>query len=310
MDAQQIESIRRRVMAGRTVYYYFQDRYVLMLLAEAVGEGRSVREIKASPLAPLLNKPAVKQLLARHGSGRLRAADFEAVWHQDLLAYRLTLGCWPLNGEKWIRNWHQMTRRGLNLVLQMNLCKSHVRQLRQLLKIDERDFLYDEHPIAPQGETTLAWSRLDIDLDYREALIEEVQSDWVGMAIHMTRNLSDTEGKSQWEQYIQKILRPHIKLWEEAMLSATITFLREDLGIERIFYHTYESSLQLKHLGSSRPPKSLYTRLPRRFCFQVTHNGPLFLRDKGCRTMRRQLHRPDTKWHLLRFDRSAAATCV
>ena len=45
------------------------------------------------------------------------------------------------------------------------------------------------HPVASGGELTLAWSRIDLDLDRGEALVEEIQSDWV----------RDAQSQSRWE---------------------------------------------------------------------------------------------------------------
>ncbi len=56
-------------------------------------------------------------------------------------------------------------------------------------------------------------------------------------------------------------------------------FLRTELGIRRIFYHTFDSGVKLNRIAGTRPPRSLYTRLPSRFCFRETCVPPSFLID-------------------------------
>ena len=66
-------------------------------------------------------------------------------------------------------------------------------------------------------------------------------------------------------------------MWDEAMLAATLWFLRVELGIRWIFYHTFETGNWLKDMIRSKPPRSLYTDLPKQFCFQETYNPPAFI---------------------------------
>jgi len=41
--------------------------------------------------------------------------------------------------------------------------------------------------------------------------------------------------------------------------------------------------------------------LPKKFCFQKTHNGPQFIRDWKNRQLRKQFTDPDTTWFNLEF---------
>jgi hypothetical protein len=85
--------------------------------------------------------------------------------------------------------------------------------------------------------------------------------------------------------YLENELKSHIRVWEEAMLSSAIWFLRDEIGINNIFYHTFDFGCRLKRISGSKPPRSLYTKLPERFCFQKTNQGPTFLMQKNNRTM-------------------------
>jgi len=56
--------------------------------------------------------------------------------------------------------------------------------------------------------------------------------------------------------------------------------LRHELGVRRIFYHTHNSGSMLKSIYGSKPPRSIYTVLPRKFCFTETDERPEFLRER------------------------------
>ena len=83
------------------------------------------------------------------------------------------------------------------------------------------------------------------------------------------------------------------------MLAAAVWFLRSELGLKRIFYYTFDTGNELKRLACDKPPRSLYTDLPRRFCFRRTHNGPLFLRDGSDRVVRKIVAERRTTWFRL-----------
>ena len=86
----------------------------------------------------------------------------------------------------------------------------------------------------------------------------------------------------------------------EAMLAAAIWFLRAGLGIHRVYMHTYEMGWRMKDMWwGGKGPRSIYSRLPRRFCFRETRHAPWFLRCDKSRRIRRLLARPDACWHML-----------
>jgi hypothetical protein len=296
MDASLIDEIIACMPRGRTVYRYARGEYAPFLLGELIGEGMRVRDIKRSPYAPLLRQPPVQQVLGRLGNDWLRADDLHgcpAVGPRH--AYRLTLGRWPLRGERWDRTWHQMVRRGANLVLQLNASEYHNRVLRRLSGTTINDFHLGCHPVAPPREFTLAWCRMEIDFERDEALIEEIQSDWARDVVYDLSEPQLCEYRATFSLYLRH--------WQETMLAAAIWFLRREIDIGRIFYYTYESGNRFKRLRHSwrLPPRSIYSQLPRRFCFRLTHNGPLFLRDNRTRYSRRLFSHPDTQWFVMQF---------
>lgn len=301
MDRDSINFVRSALPEGRTVFREFPDRYAFMILAKVVGEsGRRISELKNSRYGALLRKPSIKTYLSCFGDGLVRAPDLRAVWPNPSEAFRLTLGTWPDLDEKPSPRWSQVTRWGWNLVLQLNLKVSHVRGLAERVPRWQRMVEHPHHPIASDGELTLAWARIDLDLETREALIEEIQSDWVRDAKWMAQRESADE--EDWVGYVDGLLKPYTKRWPECILTAAIWFLTEEIGIDTLFYHTHETGKKLKHISGTAPPRSLYTDLPRKFCFEVTHNGPLFVRDTARRDLKESFTDPDTQWHVLDFE--------
>lgn len=136
---------------------------------------------------------------------------------------------------------------------------------------------------------TLAWARIDFDLDSGEALIEEIQSDWVRRVRYCLQSIK--RGVTPWYlewckctaedfvTYAEKVLAPFNALWSEAMLAAAIRFIYAELGIDSIYYHTHETGQKIKQVECGAPPRSLYSDLPRKFCFQITDEDPTFIKN-------------------------------
>jgi len=319
MDLHAAREIIACLPEGRTLFYYFRGRYALMLLSYAVGDGVPVARLKQTRYAKLLAKPVVKDVLRRVGDGILTADALQALWPRESECYLLTLDTWGSKGDRWA-NWHwdQTSRRGVNLVLQLNFSSEHNRLYERFIQPTEHHpFVCRSHPICEDGHQTLAWSRIDLDFGTGEALIEEIQSDWIKNALRKQQTLATVERdglkRHRWARwtlrdvncdlkaistYIERALRRHMGIWPEAMLAATIWFLREELGLRRIFYHTHESGARLKRIASDRPPKSLYTTLPRQFLFEETSEAPAFLRRSKDRHLREVL-RQAPRFHRL-----------
>ena len=81
-----------------------------------------------------------------------------------------------------------------------------------------------------------------------------------------------------FEHKTPQILTCAEKVWSEAMLSATLEFVRNTLGLRLVYMHTDECGARLKDIWfESRPPKSIYQDLPKRFCFEQVNYAPTFL---------------------------------
>jgi len=218
--------------------------------------------------------------------------------------------------------WDQTTRKGVNLVLQLNFSNQHDDMFRRYMKPDRfyHAFRSEGHPVMQPNtravfRETLAWARIDLDFDTNEALVEEIQNDWLRRVrrwlvflqrrercgCKVTRSAYGTHATPlQMKAYFQQTLDRYEDIWAEAMLSATIWFIRHELGIKRIYYHSYESGARLKNISYARPPRSLYSQLPRRFCFQPTGETPEFLQsdsDFSRRVRRKKL--TDLRWQYL-----------
>jgi hypothetical protein len=153
------------------------------------------------------------------------------------------------------------------------------------------------HPHAPPPAITLAWARVDLDLEHGEALIEEVQSDWIrefrwlwqyaekmpptAIRDEVVREGLESESATfaALDRYWNRVLQHHRAWWADATLFAALWVLVERLRFRRIYYHTAEGGALRKGIGYRKPPRSLYTSLPERFGFALTRETPRLLRD-------------------------------
>lgn len=283
MNKEEINEIVECLPKGRTPFYYFKDRYALLLMSLAFDKPASKSDVVEAGLGRLLDKPVVKEAMGRCGSAKVSREICDQFWPDDFRTYMLTLGVWGSND----RYWDQISRGGYNLVLQLNFSSRHTDEYYRLID-PERLYPFEctAHPVSRKGRCTLAWSRMDIDLENDEALIEEVQNDWIRKALAVRKMATRGRDALRYKgmrvrivdifRYVDTFLAPHMKVWDEAMLAATIWFLRKEIGIKRIYYHTHESGAALKRINYSKPPRSLYTSLPKRFCFEPTGERPAF----------------------------------
>ena len=313
MDIEVANEIIACLPKDRTVFDYYKDRYAVMLLERLVGEGRPIADIKQTRFAKLLGRPVVKDVVAVKGDGLLSRSDLIYVTPKDDMEhYVLTLGVWGGSG---CSLWDQTSRKGVNLVLQLNFSREHDRPYRRLISPRGRGpFVYAAHPVCKTGRNTLAWARIDLDLAADEALVEEVQNDWlreadwhVGQA-RPALQAAAKDGADSTEimvqgiravdlvDYVEGRLNQHKRIWSEAMLAAAIWFLTEEIGIRTIWYHDAATGAQIKQIKYIKPPRSLYTDLPKRFCFERTSAVPGFIGHDAPRKVRRAIRRGDVRF--------------
>jgi len=182
------------------VMNYFADRQSPWLLAHRMAPCVKVGQLRQGPLAKLLDRPAMRTLVARSG-GTLRRADvtgvafaddlsrldtvgpageaaLDEVWNREWMDFEITFAAWGTLDTDW--QYHQTSRPGQNLVIQLGFPSAHDRLLRRYLPAEARHRFEDKrHPIRQGRRPTLAWARVDLDMDLGDALIEEVQSDWL-----------------------------------------------------------------------------------------------------------------------------------
>ena len=307
--------LQGRGLLGRpTRFEYHKDRYGLQLLRYALGDSVDLGEVRKSRFGTLLQKRRMQPLLAVARGRRLDLARLPAAWRPTpLFEYDLTIGLSGTRREDW---GEQMSRPGINLVLQVNFTEGHDAPYRALVQPDpeEPPFVRLAHPVRTD-RNTLAWARIDVDLGNGEALVEEIQSDWVKRAQWARAESEPCErcGHVHWtycgarggpdatRRYVDEVLGEHAKLWGEATLAAALWLLVEELGLRRVFYHTLQSGRVMKRMRYEQPPRSLYTELPRQFCFRETPEPPSFLRRR--RRLRERLERnPDLRFYELSFD--------
>ncbi|MEJ2200682.1 MAG: hypothetical protein P8X63_06680 [Desulfuromonadaceae bacterium] len=308
MKREEVEEVIACLAGERTLFRYFKDRYCLDLLSLAWaprwqrGEGVAIRELKSGPFAGLLQKPIVKNALSLAGDGFLAREHLDLQWPLLPETYVLTLARW---GEG-AGSWEQTSRPGSNLVLQLNFSRRHDREYDRAIKPDRKGpFTFGSHPVHGGDRNTLGWVRIDCSFQTDEALIEEVQTDWLRKAIWVgQRVVALRKEPERLRRFLERMhiggagedvesyletLENHRKLWNEAALDAAITFIRQDLGLKRIYFHSYETGKVLKRIRGGGPPTSVYSQLPQKFCFALTEEAPEFLQQN--KATRRRLKR-------------------
>ena len=314
MNKQEVEELLYLCGDERRLFWYFKDRYCLDLIAiDAERRGLnelSVQALKQSQCKQFVNKPIFNQISKRFPNGVVRTCDFPLYYPDDQIPFVVTLDRW--NGDRY----SQTTRKQSNLVLQLNFDSQHVAKYNALIQpINHCDpFEYFGHPVSYKKNKTLAWIRMDVDFTTDEVIIEEVQTDWIRKARRLLDSVEQRKQKrlpvlsrydryriagseEQIKQYVAVELKPYEAVWNEAALMAVIQFIRNELGISSVYYHSFEQGNLLKNIYGA-PPKSLYTTLPKKFGFkQVSHHPKMLVDEKKTKRLVRSIHSPN--WYYL-----------
>jgi len=289
MKSKLLDEVIACLPTGKTHYRYFHGAYASRILSMLMPEKGDLQRIKQTRFKRFLEHKTVKPIVAYSGNGVLEREALEASWVEPSQAFLLSVDRWGGRGE---RDWYQTSRGGENLVLQLNLPVQHQRQFKQWIDPHGESSLngiWSNHPVQTDIEQssfreTLAWSRIDLDFESNEALIEEVQSDATRKVARMAKHYK----RCGCERCLQRLryvawFQPYLKLWSEALLCATIEFIHRELGIERVFMHTANSGWQVKKMSKTwHAPRSLYSDLPKKFGFKRTYAAPEFLLQTRC----------------------------
>lgn len=294
MDNESADEVIACLGDERRIFHYYRDRYSLGLLrqlAQQAGGQLPLNRLRQSSCAGLLQKPRLRQMLASLGKQSLSEA-FIAGHDHDPQQEAFVLGIDRWGGGSYRARRQQTSRPGCNLVLQLNLSRRHDANYASL-GCAPGLFNYRGHPVSGK-RNTLAWARIDLDWASDTALIEEIQSDWIRDVAWLAERLQsklrlgaqlDSPAKlyrldcsiRTALDYCRQTLATYRPLWDEAMLWAAIGFIRDELGLAQIYYHSEQSGRLLKRIAGGLPPRTLYSELPRRFCFSATQAFPEFL---------------------------------
>lgn len=312
MDIRDANEIIACLPKERTVYRYCNDEYAARLLAPILGAaGVPVRDIRASRWGRLLERKPVAAVLKHCGAAVLCDHHLLGMPRENDRAYVLTLGLWGWRRRS--RSYYQTSRSGVNLVLQVNFDRGHDSTYRRMVRpVSRMDLNQSSHPICKHGRTTMAWVRLDIDLASGQALIEEVQTDWLRgagwartSAIRAIKNgrpdavIWEIAPAKRLKPYCDNVLERHAADWAEVTLSAAVEFLVREIGISQIWYHDSDTGARLKKIKWSKPPRSIYTSLPRSFCLEKTSQAPDFIIGTAPKDLGRRMKRGrETFWHM------------
>lgn len=311
MDDRLLDEVIACLPRERTQFCYFKDQYAVYLLKQYLTTAISndIHSIKQSRLKKLLDKPLVKDTLKNSGNGRLEVAQLENLWSAQTEHYVLTLGRW---GHKKRYDWNQTSRPGANLVLQLNLSNQFDAMFKAVAGCHLNRLTTSAHPKSRKRTATLAWARLDMDFNTGEILIEEIQSDLIrDLEYTYKRALSagnDSEMRIYWSRnkldrqkvaaYCEHVIAEQKKIWSEAMMAATLWFVQQELGFSKVYYHTFDTGKVMKKINGCAPPRSLYTDLPEKFCFETTKQAPQFIVNDS-KAKRRLKAANNPQWFLL-----------
>lgn len=292
-------------------YAYFKDKYALDLIQQQVNNYPTIKQLKKSAFGNLTQKELVKKVLAGFGDGKINSETVGAVWTEDVHYFTLSFTSWGQE-EKWRKSgYYQVSRPEPNLVLQLNFGNEHDTVFYNTIgKAHRNRFRHLCHPINKQ-KNTLGWVRMDIDFETNEVLIEEIQNDWIRELIRFKNDAQLIENGAFTERWtlakdtsVEKVydyyryLFDIIKIWEEALLNAALDFIHKELKINTIWYHTFETGNRFKELRYiySQPPKSIYSQLPKKFCFTETNEVPQLV--KNCKYLKKYLKKTSS-WNKL-----------
>jgi hypothetical protein len=297
MKREDVNEIMSCLGDEKKVFHYFKDRYCLDSIDyEMQRQERTefrVSELKTGKLSRFSSKPIIQEKLKYFGNGAIQQSELALFWPEQQESFVLGIDCWG-NSE---RGWDQTTRNECNLVLQLNFSQQHIKDYMRLVKPNDSygPFEYRGHPISKYDRKTMSWIRMDIDFDTNEVLIEEIQNDWLRNAKRVLNRLRARREKTpdikpsqvnrfidasykELEQYVEQILTPYEKIWAEASMTAAIKFIRQDLGIDTIYFHSFDTGVKIKQV-CGLPPKSMYTKLPKQFGFELGDEAPKFIAE-------------------------------
>lgn len=316
MKREQVKEVLACLGSDRRVFRYFRDRYCFDLITFEMDrqgcENMKVSKLKAGVVGRYIQKPLVAQALKYCSNGVVSKRDLQFLWSKDLLPFSISLSDW---GEA-DRGWDQTSRNQYNLVLQLNFDGKHVEEYSKLVKPGGNYGPFEcwGHPVQKGRRKTMSWVRMDIDFDTNEVLIEEIQNDWLRKASAALTRVKIRRAKKpslkprdifddilgnfeELEYYVENILAPYRKIWAEASMLAALRFIRDELGMSVVYYHSFDTGKKLKAVCGA-PPRSMYTQFPKQFGFEETSDAPMLLaNDKFARRCIKAIDKP--RWFRL-----------
>ena len=295
------------MLPDQIVYPHFAEREAPWLLHRRLTGRTRIADLRRGPLAPLLARPGVREIVANCGDGLIEphqllpladplyafgrerelmidrptetAFDLAAV--ADWRMFTLSFAGWAEQHRDYNWRYLQLSRAGGNLVLQLNFPEPYRAAFERTFAAGDRRCLeYYGHPVRRDGPITMAWARLDLDTWGEDVLIEELQTDWL-RAMRSSRRGLTAQGSKQVRArraaFIEATNRCFARDWSRVLMLAVLIFASRELGARRVWMHQPRTGAKLKNIRGIEPPRSLYTDLPRRFGFQRTDRAPEFL---------------------------------
>ena len=305
------------LLPGELPYPYFPAREAPWLLLHRMSGPQKIAVLRRGPLAGLLSRPGMAEVLAACGDGTLsprqllpladpleafgmerqlmtdRASEaaFDVAAAADWVPFNITFTTWGSmeTGGYW--RWAQISRKGENLVLQLNFPEHFVADFEYFGgKVLRKRCETSVHPVRLDHKMTLSWVRLDFDPWGEDVLIEEIQSDWIRVFREALKRWQSPGKNSELAEVLRHGMATYGLTWARASMLAALALSVREFGVRRIWMHQPDTGTKLKAIDDIQPPRSLYTDLPKRFGFRPTDRAPDFLyraRGKALANLRR-----------------------
>lgn len=136
MDINLAKEIIDCLPRGKTMFRYHKHRYAVLLLESFIGQSCSISHLRNTPFTRLLEIPLIKSAMQKCGDGYLTSEQLLHCYQGEVLPFLLTLDVWD-GGS-------QVSRKGVNLVLQLNFTNHRDGAYHRLAKPDNDPiFRYD-----------------------------------------------------------------------------------------------------------------------------------------------------------------------
>ena len=137
---------------GRTLFYYGRDQYASKLLSYLLASGQDLSSLKRSGYKALFDKPLLRDFFATKGKLIADKDELAYLAVPNMTPWRLSIDQWGDMDSDW--KWNQTSRKGYNLVLQLNFTNQHNAAFDREVGACVNDWFHcHSHPVSKKSRT-------------------------------------------------------------------------------------------------------------------------------------------------------------